>query len=179
MIQSHLVIASGSSNSNSLRVVRSGAGLERVACVEGLEGVERVWSLDLGDGYVNTRFAKLTGSHSSLLLSTASSTSLLELTPEVQESDLASSIASVPTLAAAILPESTAMIHVTATAITLWEDLISGKSRAIWQAPGEITSAQIHQDHVVVSTVGGDVHVLKASSSSLERVSYVYLALIE
>jgi DNA damage-binding protein 1 len=52
MIQSHLVIASGSSNSNSLRVVRSGAGLERVACIEGLEGVERVWSVDLGDGWV-------------------------------------------------------------------------------------------------------------------------------
>jgi len=52
MLQSHLVIASGSSNANSLRVVRSGAGLERVACIEGLEGVEHVWSLDLGDGYV-------------------------------------------------------------------------------------------------------------------------------
>jgi hypothetical protein len=48
--QSHLVIASGSSNANSLRVVRSGAGLEKVAAIEGLEGVGRVWSLDSGDG---------------------------------------------------------------------------------------------------------------------------------
>lgn len=48
--QSHLVLASGSSNANSLRVVRSGAGLERVAAIEGLEGVEHVWSLDLGEG---------------------------------------------------------------------------------------------------------------------------------
>ena len=48
--QSHLVMASGSSNANSLRVVRSGAGLERVAAIEGLEGVEHVWSLDLGEG---------------------------------------------------------------------------------------------------------------------------------
>jgi DNA damage-binding protein 1 len=50
MRKSHLVIASGSSNANSLRVVRSGAGLEKVAAIEGLEGVERVWSLDSGDG---------------------------------------------------------------------------------------------------------------------------------
>jgi len=63
------------------------------------------------------------------------------------------------------------LVHVTSAAVTLWDDLTAGKSTAIWQAPGEITSAQIHEDHVVVSTVGGDVHVLKASSASLERIS--------
>ena len=110
-------------------------------------------------------------STSNLLISTSSATSLLRLSPEVEELDLVSSIASTPTLAAAILPGSTTLIHVTSTAITLWEDLTSGKSTAIWQAPGEITSTQIHEDRIVVSTVGRDVHVLKASSASLERIS--------
>jgi hypothetical protein len=112
-------------------------------------------------------------STSSLLISTTSSTSLLTLSPEVEEVDLVSSIASTPTLAAAVLPGSTILVHATSTAITLSEDLTAGKSTAIWQAPGEITSAQIHEDHIVVSTVGGDVHVLKASSVGLERISYV------
>jgi hypothetical protein len=121
----------------------------------------------------------LTFSISSLLLSTASSTSLLKLSPETEEIDLASEIASTPTLASAVLPGSTILAHVTATAITLWDDLTTGKSLAIWQAPGEITFAQIHQDTIVVSTVGGDVHVFKASSSSLERISYVPLSLMD
>jgi hypothetical protein len=110
---------------------------------------------------------------SSLLLSTATSTSLLSLSPEIDEVDLASNIASAPTLAAALLPGTKSIVHVTSTAITLWDDITTGKSAAIWQAPGEITSAQVDEDHVVVSTVGGDVHVLKASSASLESVSYV------
>jgi hypothetical protein len=96
---------------------------------------------------------------------------LIRLSPEVDELDLVNSIASVSTLAAAVLPGTTILIHITSTAVTLWEDLTTGKSTAIWQAPGEITSAQIHGDRIVVSTVGGDVHVLKASSASLERIS--------
>lgn len=43
MGQSHLVVASGASNSNSLRVVRSGVGVEDVMTVEGVEDVQRMW----------------------------------------------------------------------------------------------------------------------------------------
>jgi DNA damage-binding protein 1 len=45
-MQSHLVVASGASNANSLRIVKSGASLEHLVHLEGIEGVERVWSLD-------------------------------------------------------------------------------------------------------------------------------------
>lgn len=45
-VQSHLVVASGASNANSLRIVKSGAGLEHLVHLEGLAGVERVWTLD-------------------------------------------------------------------------------------------------------------------------------------
>ncbi len=48
--QSHLVVASGASNTNSLRVVRSGVGLEEVSCVEGIEDVVNMWSLSSIDG---------------------------------------------------------------------------------------------------------------------------------
>ena len=97
----------------------------------------------------------------------------MRLSPDVEEIDLASEISSSSTLAAAILPGTSTLIHATATAVTLWEDLKAGKSAAIWQAPAEITSAQVYQDYIVASTVGGDVHILKATSASLERVAYV------
>jgi DNA damage-binding protein 1 len=48
--QSHLVVASGASTANSLRVVRSGVGLEEVIAVEGLEAVERMWTISSPGG---------------------------------------------------------------------------------------------------------------------------------
>lgn len=39
------MVASGASNTNSLRVVRSGVGLEEVISVEGIEDVVDMWSL--------------------------------------------------------------------------------------------------------------------------------------
>lgn len=113
----------------------------------------------------------LNTSTSSLLLSTSTSTLLLHLSPQVQQIDLVASIASAPTLAAAILPGSRTLVNVTATAVTLWDNVETGKSAAIWQAPGEITSAQISEDRIVVSTVGGNVHVLKASATNLECIA--------
>lgn len=110
-------------------------------------------------------------SSSSLLYSTAISTSLLNLSPQVTEFDLAPSIASAPTFAAAILPSTKTLIHVTPTAVTLWDDLEAGNSTAIWQAPVEITSAQISEGTIIVSTVGGDVHVLKATSGNLDCIA--------
>ena len=43
--QSHLIVASGASNANSLRIVRSGVGLEEVIQVEGIEDVTNMWDL--------------------------------------------------------------------------------------------------------------------------------------
>jgi DNA damage-binding protein 1 len=39
-------VASGSANTNSLRIVRSGVGLESKVSVEGIAGIERVWAYD-------------------------------------------------------------------------------------------------------------------------------------
>ncbi len=39
------MIASGSATANSLRIVRSGVGLEEVLRIDGLEGIERMWRL--------------------------------------------------------------------------------------------------------------------------------------
>lgn len=44
-IQSHLVVASGSANTNSLRIVRSGVGFENVLSVESIPGIQNMWSL--------------------------------------------------------------------------------------------------------------------------------------
>jgi hypothetical protein len=45
LFQSHLVVASGASNTNSLRIIRSGVGLEEVVLVEGISDVTGIWSL--------------------------------------------------------------------------------------------------------------------------------------
>lgn len=42
---SHLVVASGASTSNSLRIVRSGVGLEDLLHLEGFEDVRAMWTL--------------------------------------------------------------------------------------------------------------------------------------
>lgn len=46
--QTHLIVASGASNASTLRSVRSGAGLEQRLHIEGIEGVERMWSIASG-----------------------------------------------------------------------------------------------------------------------------------
>lgn len=46
------MVASGSSTSNSLRVIRSGVGLEDTLSIEGIPGVQGIWPISAGDGQV-------------------------------------------------------------------------------------------------------------------------------
>lgn len=107
---------------------------------------------------------------SSLLLSTAHSTMLLQFSPDITEAELGAGIASSPTLAAALLPGSPMLIHVAASGVSIWSDVTNGSASASWQAPAEITAASIHNDQLAVSTRGGKVHILKATTASLDLV---------
>jgi hypothetical protein len=95
---------------------------------------------------------------------------LLHLSSDVIEAELGAGIAGSPTLAAALLPASSMLIHVSAGGVSIWSDVTNGSASASWQAPAEITAASIHNDVLAVSTRGGNVHVLKADSSSLALV---------
>jgi hypothetical protein len=110
-------------------------------------------------------------SQASILLSTATSTSLLHMSPEIREADLASQIASVPSLAAALVPGTTSLVVVTEAAVTLWSDIVTGRSLGTWQAPAQITSAHINAGYVAISTQGGVVHINKATADSLVQAA--------
>jgi hypothetical protein len=77
--------------------------------------------------------------------------------------DLPSSFTSLPTLAAALLPDIALIFHVNTAGVTLWSDVMGGHSQNSWQAPAEITSAHIHRDYAVLSTKGGKVHLIRGS----------------
>jgi hypothetical protein len=91
------------------------------------------------------------------------------MSSNVVEADLSTTIATTPTLAAAMISGSTITAIVTATAVSLWDDLSAEGALSTWQAPSEITSGQVSGEYIVLSTVGGTVHVLKASSTGIER----------
>ena len=57
--KSHLVVASGASNTNSLRVVRSGVGLEEVVTLEGIEGIVNLWTLSSESEWAVSRMEEI------------------------------------------------------------------------------------------------------------------------
>lgn len=83
------------------------------------------------------------------------------------EAELSPSIASSPTLAAALLPASSLLLHVTAAGVALWSDVAVGVAAGSWQSPEEVISASICSDMVAVATRGGQVYVLKATPEGL------------
>ncbi|WVQ95773.1 hypothetical protein IAU59_002872 [Kwoniella sp. CBS 9459] len=158
---SHLVVSSGASNTNSLRVVRSGVGLEEVVSVEGVEGVERVWSLDDQSG------------HSRLLLSTAYTTLLIQVDPEISLVEMAEPITSSTTLAAGVLPTADVLVQVTPSSIALWSDVTSGLSAGSIELDkeNEIVAAQVSGELVIAAKRGGEVLLLEASPNGLNPIA--------
>ncbi|KAK8849708.1 hypothetical protein IAR55_005043 [Kwoniella newhampshirensis] len=157
---SHVVIASGASNANSLRLIRSGVGLEEVIKVDGVEGVERMWPIVDSSG--TTR----------LLLSTSSSTLVLQIEPEIAVVDTAQHFASTPTLAAGMLPGGDVLIQVTPHSIEIWSDIASGMctASAAVDKESEIITAQVMGDLVIVGRRGGELLLLSASANGLSTM---------
>ncbi|WWD20338.1 hypothetical protein CI109_104814 [Kwoniella shandongensis] len=157
---SHIVIASGASNANSLRVVRSGVGLEEVVNVEGVQGVERMWPLTDSSG--TTR----------LLLSSWSSSYILQIEPEIAIIEIAPQLTSAATLAAGVLPGSDLLVQVTSGGVQSWSDVTTGLSAgSVAVDKGtEIIAAQVLGDLVIVGKRGGEVLVFAVSSDGFSPV---------
>ncbi|KAL7425176.1 hypothetical protein Q5752_000864 [Cryptotrichosporon argae] len=154
---SHLVVASGAANANSLRIVRSGVGLEDVVSIEGIEGVTRMFPVASSE----------TGSPR-LLLSTTTATAVLSLHPDVSQQPLASSASSMPTLAAALVDG--ALLQATPGGVHLWADVEAGTSIASHAAVPELVAAQIAGSLVVVGARGGELAVFNATRNGIEQV---------
>lgn len=135
-------MASGASTSNSLRIVRSGVGLEEIVKVDGITDVQRMWSLE-----------------GRILLSTSTSTSMITLDPA--EVPLCAQLASKPTLAAAV---QGGLVTVQDDAVTLWADVSSGAKEREWR--GDISAASISGEHVAIVTPGRVVVL----STNLEQI---------
>ncbi|OWZ42004.1 DNA damage-binding protein 1 [Cryptococcus neoformans C23] len=152
---SHLVLASGASESNSLRVVRSGVGLEELVTIQGLHDVQKMWSLT--DSTAVPR----------LLLSTSTSTVLLQLQPEISVIPIVDVIFKSETLAAGILPGAELLAQVTPRGLSLWSDLSVGQLEAQMKVDKgtEIVCAQVTADWAVVAKKGGNLVVFHVSDT--------------
>ncbi|KAL1411075.1 hypothetical protein Q8F55_002024 [Vanrija albida] len=156
---SHLVVGSGSATSNSLRVIRSGVGLDTVLTVEGVTDVQGMWSLASRD-------------KPTLLLSFPTSSALLDLSADVSVVPVAAEISSSPTVAAGLVNGGSVLAHATPAAVKLWTDTVAGVSLGSYEASEakEIVAADIKHDHILVAHRNGDIAVLKANPNGLEQI---------
>lgn len=93
------------------------------------------------------------------------------MSAQITEARLCDAIASEPTLAAAYLPSTESLLHVTPFGVSLWKDVTNGSSQATWSATAGITAASISETYVAVAERGGALHLLQASSESLTVAS--------
>ncbi|WVQ78968.1 hypothetical protein IAT38_001060 [Cryptococcus sp. DSM 104549] len=158
---SHIVMASGASVTNSLRVIRSGVGLEEIVNVEGLEEVDRMWSLTDASGT------------SRLLLSTSATTFLLQLEPDIAVIPAAPPISSMATLAAGLVPDDDLLVQVASHGVFLWADISAGKLVAGYDVgeETELVTAQVSGTLIVVANLGGGVSVLDVSKDGFKLLA--------
>ncbi|WVQ75561.1 hypothetical protein IAR50_005188 [Cryptococcus sp. DSM 104548] len=141
---SHLLLASGASESNSLRIVRSGVGLDEITNILGLDSVERMWSI------TNSGISQL-------LLSTPTSTILLQMEPTISIINTSQEFSNTPTLAAGFFSER--VVQVTSNGLSLWADAAAGVLGGQVKVGKEIVCAQVAGRWVVIATRGGEVSV--------------------
>lgn len=110
-----------------------------------------------------------------LLLSTNASSHLLDISPSVSVSGLCSQIASRPTLAAALLPDSRLLATISSHGAEVWGDVVNGERIAAWNCPQgkEVVAADMADGVMVLALRGGQVVVLSANGTELQHEAYV------
>ncbi|EIW71360.1 hypothetical protein TREMEDRAFT_71141 [Tremella mesenterica DSM 1558] len=155
---SHLVVAAGASNTNSLRAVRSGVSLETLMDIEGVQGIERMWPI------------MLPSRDQGIFLSTSTSSMLLGLAPEVQALALPESVVNHPTIAAASWEE--VAVIVTANNVTVWSDLTGSVKVGSWShgQSRQILAAQISGGLAAIAISGGELVILQVSAHGVDAI---------
>ncbi|KIM30042.1 hypothetical protein M408DRAFT_22463 [Serendipita vermifera MAFF 305830] len=148
-----IVTCSGGGHTGSLRIIRSGANIEELAAISGVEGVRNVFTLGGINGY-----------HSHILLSFHDESKLIEIGkgsqfPEVSATEFPGVVRNDATLAAGSITGSKGepinlSVQVTTTTVVLF-DSQTGAEYAQWR--GAITTADITGDSICVALKGGRV----------------------
>jgi len=165
-----VVTCSGGGRTGSLRIIKTGASIEELASLTGVDGVRDVFTLGGIDGYVDEDrilFSVLTSSirgHSHLLLSFHSESKLIEMMKgsqfvEVTANDFPGIMRSEPTIVASNIKvgrdyHNNLAVQVTSTGVILF-DVQSGMEHAMWR--GAITMADISGDTVCLALKRGKV----------------------
>lgn len=176
-LQSHLVVASGAGNTNSLRIVRSGAGLDDTLTVEGIPGIERMWTLAPGDRHPHRADHMDDCQFPTILVSFWASSAILSLEPQITPVAAADAITSVATIAAGLANGGKVLAQVSARGIHLWADIAAGASVGSFntESSNEIVAAAVRQGHVVAAFQDGTIIVWKAGAS-LEQIHSIRLS---
>jgi len=108
----------------------------------------------------------------SLLVTTATSTTLLNIENEVAEIPVPAQIASLPTIAAGSMSNGH-LVQVTPTGVRTWSDPVEGLETSSWSAgEDEVVAAQVVHGLAVVARRGGGVAILD-TDSKLDVLVYV------
>ena len=125
--------------------------MEEVLAIEGIEGIENVWSVGVAGS-------------ARLLCSTAESSFLVQLEPEVEVLPLDERISNTAVLVASSVVtngSTEAVVTINKVGVLIWEDLSAGRECGAWTGQdGEVVAAQIHDGLAVVALQGGIVKVL-------------------
>lgn len=162
--QSYVVTCSGAFKDGSLRVVRSGIGIEEQASIE-LQGIKGVWSLRENE---NSPYDKY------LVQSFIGETRTLSMAEDqLEEADIPGFGAG-QTLFCANMSGGL-LVQVTATAARLVDSATLGLVTEFGFAPSRATGATATATQLVVSVSGGEVLYLEVRGRDLQRVSGVKL----
>jgi DNA damage-binding protein 1 len=122
-------------------------GFDDALTIEGIVGVERMWSIP--------------GSVPTLLLSFADSTALLHLEPAVAPVAAAEGVTRSPTLAAGLVGE--VLVQVTPVGVHLWSDVVAGTALPGFSR-GEIVAGAVKGECVAAAFRDGSIAVWKVAS---------------
>ncbi|BEJ16509.1 hypothetical protein CspHIS471_0511140 [Cutaneotrichosporon sp. HIS471] len=160
---SHLVAASGSANTNSLRVVRSGVGLETVVSVEGIVGIERIWAFDRRDSPAQDAM---------LVVSFAASTAVLDVGAEITQVEVPVEFTAEPTLACHM--NYGGLVQVTPSGFKIWaiesQRLNPGTKLYASVEEEEVVAAAFANNYLLIALRNGILRLYCCGSRGLECI---------
>ncbi|GMK54981.1 hypothetical protein CspeluHIS016_0200370 [Cutaneotrichosporon spelunceum] len=161
---SHLVVASGSANTNSLRVVRSGVGLETVISIEGVVGVERIWAFDWEADNPSSQDAML-------VVSFAALTAIFNVGAETTQVEVPADLAAEPTLACQT--NNGGLVQVTPSGIRTWAiegPSFSPDTKQYAPVEEEVVAATFANNCILIALRNGILQLYRSGPRGLERI---------
>lgn len=127
--------------------------------VNGVVGVQQMWSLDASGG------------PNALLLSTCTSSFILGLDSDIEVIPTSSDFSSHSTLAAGQVGPDNALVQVTRLGINVWRDMSANSAVDVFKAAddNDIVAARVKGSNIVAAFQDGGVMVFSVSSSGLQE----------